>query len=782
MRKLVLSFYIFLCVILATTVLSIAAEGLSGPGILSLGKEGLSNLVGSGAAAPTFYISNTGSDANNGTSTGSPWQTVAKVNAVASCVPGTTFAFQAGGTWHEELIVPCSGTAGNNVVFTSYGAGANPIITGADVVGGGGWTNVPVSALTTSNFAGGSPDAYWTTNLGNGGALDTTIAHSPETQSWIMNGTATGTGANNGNVQRTGAGTNSSWAEIDFLMWVNSNSAPAANNIARVVSFEGSAWTTTNGVILYINFTAGGAYQLALGRGAGYTTGLTTITAGAWHTIRMVVQSNGGSSTDSAQLYIDGSSVSQQLTGMSLTSTNNADVEWGVYANQANKYAINFTDISLYNTDSLGATNKWTTALTTQPFAVIFNESQNYATMAPQVSQAAISATNQWFWAANVLSVFSVGNPASTYTAPGIQAAKRNYVILRNGKSYWTVNNLIVEGGNQTNGNPGCAALCVTQGAPGDTGESSGVQFGSGIEARYNGWEGAWLDSIGGTVSGYYHDNLGMGIDFDTATGMTGTNIRSDFNQYGSYPGSFLSMIHNLTLVNFEASHNLNNGLSLSLGVNYVISGCNLSSNNANGLLLDGTTVTGAVISGCIMQGNGDSGVFDTGGASVSGLVIQSSLLYGNTNRGIFIEGGGSNVVKLFNNVLQGNGTGYQVTGANTTVTAENNITYNNTIEAQVDTSVTGALTLNFNDYFHNAGGNFMTYHGVAMTFALWKTTASQDASSISIDPLFTSVPSNFTLQGGSLAIAAGTPLTPNINTFAGIPFANPPSMGAYGP
>lgn len=734
-----------------------------------------------GSQPPTYYISNTGSDSNTGLSQGQAWQTIAKVNAVTSCAPGTNFAFQAGGTWHERLLIPCSGTPGRLVNFTSYGTGTNPIVTGADVVGGGGWTNVPVAPITSSTFAGGAPAAYWTTSLGNGGALDTTVAHAPETQSWIMNGTATGTGANNGNVSRSGAGTNTNWSELNFLVWVNANSAPAANNIARVVSFEGSSWTTTNGVVMYINFTAGGAYQLALGRGGGYTTGLTTITAGAWHTIRFVVQSGGGAGADSAQLYVDSGSVSQQLTGMTLTGGNNADVIFGVYANQANKYALNFTDISLYNTNSLGTTNSWTTAVTTQPFAVLFNESQNYATMAPKASQIAVASTNQWFWAANVLTVFSVGNPASTYTAPGIQAANRNYVISRNNQNYFSVNNMIVEGGNQTNGSPGGAALFVGRTGPNDTFTSSSGVILSGVEARYNGWEGAWLDSTNGVVSNStFHDNLGMGVDFDTATNMTGINLVSHHNQYGSYPGSFVSLIHNLTLVNFEAYNNIQNGLSLSLGVDYTITGCNLHDNTFNGLLLDGTQITRATISGCKANNNGDGGFRVSGSATETSISLQSNLAYANTGAGFYVGGGAS--TSLLNNVSQGNGTGILVTGTNTAVTAKNNITYNNTIEAQLDTSATGTQAFDFNDYYHLAGGNFMIYHGTAQTFANWKINSGLDASSITTDPLFTSVPSNFTLQGGSPAIAAGTPLTPNINTFLGVLFANPPSMGAYGP
>ena len=111
----------------------------------------------------TYYISNSGSDSNNGTSTGSPWQTVAKVNA-ATFQPGDQVEFNCANEWHEELLVPSSGIAGNPVTYTSYPAcGTNPIITGADVVGAGGWTQNSVTPLDTQTFSTGAlSGAYWT--------------------------------------------------------------------------------------------------------------------------------------------------------------------------------------------------------------------------------------------------------------------------------------------------------------------------------------------------------------------------------------------------------------------------------------------------------------------------------------------------------------------------------------------------------------------------------------------------------------------------------------------
>ncbi len=86
-----------------------------------------------------YYVSNSGSDSNDGTSTGTPWKTIAHVNAHAFN-PGDSVLFQAGGIWREVLTFPSSGSAGNVIIIKSYGSGAVPIISGADLLDSG-WTN-----------------------------------------------------------------------------------------------------------------------------------------------------------------------------------------------------------------------------------------------------------------------------------------------------------------------------------------------------------------------------------------------------------------------------------------------------------------------------------------------------------------------------------------------------------------------------------------------------------------------------------------------------------------
>jgi len=88
------------------------------------------------AGAATYYVDcNANGDAGAGTGTGAAvaWKTVDKVND-SSFSAGDSILFNKGCTWRETLTVPSSGDVGNPITFGAYGSGANPIISGADIM------------------------------------------------------------------------------------------------------------------------------------------------------------------------------------------------------------------------------------------------------------------------------------------------------------------------------------------------------------------------------------------------------------------------------------------------------------------------------------------------------------------------------------------------------------------------------------------------------------------------------------------------------------------------
>lgn len=81
---------------------------------------------GSGA---TYYVSPSGNDNNNGTSTTTPWQSVAKVNAV-TFQPGDRILFQGGQTFQGNLVVSAGGSSSAYIEYASYGTGRASIDAG----------------------------------------------------------------------------------------------------------------------------------------------------------------------------------------------------------------------------------------------------------------------------------------------------------------------------------------------------------------------------------------------------------------------------------------------------------------------------------------------------------------------------------------------------------------------------------------------------------------------------------------------------------------------------
>lgn len=89
--------------------------------------------------ATSYYVASSGSDANNGTSASTPWQTLTKVNS-GSYNPGDNIYFNRGNTFYGELIITSSGNSFSQIYISSYGTGARPIITGLSTISS--WTSV----------------------------------------------------------------------------------------------------------------------------------------------------------------------------------------------------------------------------------------------------------------------------------------------------------------------------------------------------------------------------------------------------------------------------------------------------------------------------------------------------------------------------------------------------------------------------------------------------------------------------------------------------------------
>ena len=79
-----------------------------------VGVASLMSVLSSSASATTYYVSSsTGNDANSGTSSAAPWQTIAHVNG-QTFQPGDSILFKRGDVWNESLTPPSSGSIGES--------------------------------------------------------------------------------------------------------------------------------------------------------------------------------------------------------------------------------------------------------------------------------------------------------------------------------------------------------------------------------------------------------------------------------------------------------------------------------------------------------------------------------------------------------------------------------------------------------------------------------------------------------------------------------------------
>lgn len=74
-----------------------------------------------------FVDATNGNDANDGLTEATAWKTFTNVNATTFSA-NDTILLKAGNTWNEPLYPKGSGTSGNPIVITSYGAGPLPVI------------------------------------------------------------------------------------------------------------------------------------------------------------------------------------------------------------------------------------------------------------------------------------------------------------------------------------------------------------------------------------------------------------------------------------------------------------------------------------------------------------------------------------------------------------------------------------------------------------------------------------------------------------------------------
>jgi parallel beta-helix repeat protein len=459
------------------------------------------------------------------------------------------------------------------------------------------------------------------------------------------------------------------------------------------------------------------------------------------------------------------------------SGTTGSPITFGNYGTGANPLINGSGLISGFTAYSPGGPKIYqasVTAYTGIPQKVWFNNTLGTAVG----SIAALTGANDWYWASNVLYVYSTSNPATAYTSPGIEASIWDGVYIT--QSYITINGIdTTKSANGVHVNA-TAAL-------------SSINVYNGTHA-YEGGNGIWYTTYsghnisGGIIQGNTtHDNGGMGIGLTNSDSITVSNNTSYSNgaviygcsglyeieyTYAAPPGDTIGgniFEYNLVYSSLSPTGNPNDGGSgLHLDQVYgneVVRGNVFYDNVAMGILVEAnhapSDAVGPLMEYNIVYGNGEAGIYissrsdlsddssSTTGATFAASRILNNTVYGNVGGGIYLGGEGvgetmsNNVVE--NNISEGN-TNYQLVAYGG---AQNDGTY-------------GSGNVYLYNSFGTAASNFIEWGwGVyKSTYADFDTAYGSATHSITTAPTFTNAGSgDFTLASGSSAIKAGTNL-----------------------
>ena len=533
-------------------------------------------------------------------------------------------------------------------------------------------------------------------------------------------------------------------------------------------------------------------YYVDATNGGDTNTGLSQATP--WKTIAKINNSN--FSSGDQILFKCGEIWREQLTVPSSGSPGNP-ITFGTYGSGV------FPIISGSNLISSGWTQYSSTVyeavVTFAPKQVFFNGVRG----TPVASAAAIVAASEWYWASNVLYVYSTSNPNIAFTSPGIEASQFNYNIEGNGQSYLVFQNLDLEEANQYGliFHVSTASNVVVNGVMANKAYYSGISSGGSTAQTYVTVENCTTSWNGGS-----------GIEVDTPSNYWTIQNNQVFNNsqvYNSgdtntwYTGGIKSWAGNALVQNIVVQGNtvynqgvlpdgsLVNITTTAAGIWFdtnesvtwtggpLITKNNVYRNAGCGILLESTSY--ATASYNLVHDNNLARANDWGiratdwhyANPASGNRIYNNVVYGNSN-GIQIAGSQGQQAnrcsgnQVINNIVLGNGPGgSQFVAA---YGGENDRTM-------------GSGNIYIYNCFGPQGTNFIGWGNAIFmnSYAAWYAAyPAANGNTIQVAPLFVDVSTpDFHLQSTSPCINAG--INVGLTTdYAGNPVPDVPDIGAY--
>ena len=710
---------------------------------------GLLLIFAAPASATTYFVAAAGSDSNSGTSSGTPWQTVAKVNG-ATFSPGDSILFNRGDVWYgTALTVPSSGSSGSPITFGAYGSGANPILKGSTNFSTSGYTLAPNTLTTifhrpslgtsatdsaTINFRQGIPVG----EISNPAVEITISVTASPTLALNITGTGIGPAATLPNASAItritwNGGMNGTTIAAGATVTSDAISYTLDNTVAQVVTLYSTsrnvAYYAGNGETLYELFS--GPDQSQSATVSGYSS------AGGNVILASIVATNITAFTYYAALA--GTPVAVWENDTLLKLVNNplgVDQTAGSWYYDGTNLYLHASDGS--NVSTNGKLYDYVTA--TSPGHTAWDNGQSYL-------------------------IFDSIDEAETYNTDSTMETNLGGLILTGANSI--VRNLSIHDNFRHDfsvytGSTGNVLTNVT--GYNSYGTSPVTIFGPG--------------TTGNTVqkSTFYNDTF-----LREANVVTG-NVWSVIVAHG---GSSGNVVDSCVMYSTAGPYRSNTFLSHGYGV--------LVGDSGTSLTVSHSILYGNFEWGVYVGQNGNDGEGPGGQVTMWDNLIDASQSYSSNSGGnaAYFFGAAGNI--LYDNTIFAplmTNPAISALSTSTGTLVKNNIVYAGGYVVVDSTSETGSA-FDYNDYF-SASGTPFRWGGTAYTLANWQTNSSQDAHSFSADPSLTnasplSSTGNYALLAISPAINAGVnlgstyqmALSPASSWPAGVSLLNQNSAGS---
>jgi uncharacterized repeat protein (TIGR02059 family) len=666
--------------------------------------------------AKNYYVKSTGNNNNTGLSNAQAWETISKVNA-SSFSPGDTIFFNKGDTWRETLIIPSSGSAGQPIVFFSYGTGNKPIIQPTTQVTS--WTQVGATdvwygTLTTSPtevFIGDvyCQPAHWPTEVGS----ETPIFQTPSGNS----------------------------ADATHLTDVDLNGIAEANLIGAKVNIYTNGYTqkgsvieafddatdilTTATVVTSPDTTM--RYYLTAPAGAGIL-----FSSKSW----MITENTWFYDIDAQRLYV------WKKGGGNPGTVEASTGDYGIYCNDKNYITIDGINVR-YAKDQAIDLNNYAVDITGN---IVRNCNVSYSPFGITIGRLSGSIPY------NYIDAIIYDNT--------IDHCYINGVLSHNAYSPTITDNTITYSGGLYPQLPGGGSATIAAGifSNGDLGtflyDGNNISYTSQTGIVYECKNGTISNNIITNTSIYLSDAGGIysAIKGSNVIITTNTLTNTGYGIYFDEVSDGGTVEHNI----------INEGAT------------GMVWHRAFNITARFNKFTGPFTSGYIFAVN-------SSGTKVSGSTFTYNIIDGvdNNSVGINIAGDAAienSLIDIQNNVIINCNIGLSILQDLPSVVDDikNNIFYNN--NTHIATASGNPISINYNLF--GGTGNWIWGGSPKATFALWKTASAGDVNSINADPLFYSS-LDFHLRPSSPCIGAG--INVGLTTdYDGNTSKNPPSIGVY--